>query len=268
MRVRTLSDGVGIVGGCGWMGRAIARAMLAASVLAPEDLWISNRSGRRHALEGWPGVHFTTDNQTLVEHCDTVLLSVRPEDFPAIAVAAKGKLVISVMAQISIDQIAEHTGAREIVRALPNAAAEIAQSYTPWFASAAVDDNGRDLVGRLFEACGLADQVPDEDQIDYFTGLTGSGPAFIAFYADAMIAASRAAGIDATLAERAVSQLFRGGISLLQASGQSPAEAVQTFLDYRGTTASGLRALEDAGVARGIAAGLDAAYRAAKSGSR
>lgn len=264
MRARTLSDGLGIVGGSGWMGRAIARAALSASVLAPEALWISSRSGNRQALEGWPGVHFTTDNQALVEHCDTVLLSVRPENFAALDIAAHGKLVISVMARVSVAEINAHTGAREIVRALPNAAAEIAQSYSPWFASAAVDENGRDLVSRLFEACGLADEVSSEDQIDFFTALTGPGPAFVAFYANAMIAAAGSAGIDPTLAERAVTQLFRGGVRLLETSGQSPAETVQSFLDYRGTTAAGLRALQEAGVDEGIAAGLQAAYHAAK----
>ncbi len=117
--------GIGIIGGTGWLGAAIARALLTSNFVDPDGLWISNRSGRRDGFEAWPDVNFTTDNQELVDACSTVLLSVLPQDFGGVAVDARGHLVISVMAGVPVEVIARCTGSERIVRALPNAAAEI-----------------------------------------------------------------------------------------------------------------------------------------------
>jgi pyrroline-5-carboxylate reductase len=258
------AHGVGIVGGTGWLGGAIAHALLNSGVVASEFLWISNRSGQRKGFETWSGVRVTSDSQELMGHCHTVLLSVLPQDFPALRIDARDHLLVSVMARVSIAGLQEHTGASAVVRALPNAAAELGKSFTPWFASEAVTAREKSFVATLFGSCGETAELQDEAQIDYFTALTGSGPAFLAFYADCMIRAAVSAGIDPGLAERAVRQLFRGGGALLTESPQPPAEIVQSFVNYAGTTAAGLRALASSQVASDIAAGLDAAHRAAR----
>ncbi len=72
---------LGIVGGNGQLGSAIARGLLTAGAIAPEALWISARSGWAEALADWPGVTVTADNQALADACDTVLLSVPPAGF-------------------------------------------------------------------------------------------------------------------------------------------------------------------------------------------
>ncbi len=100
------AQGIGIIGGTGWLGAAIGRALLSSNFVDPDALWVSNRSGRRDGFEAWPDVRFTTDNQELVDACSTVLLSVLPQDFSGVAVAARGRLVISVMAGASVEAIA------------------------------------------------------------------------------------------------------------------------------------------------------------------
>lgn len=260
------AQGIGIIGGTGWLGAAIARALLSPNFVDPDGLWISNRSGRRDGFEAWPDVRFTTDNQELVDACSTVLLSVLPQDFGGVAVDARGRLVISVMAGASAEAIARSTGAERIVRALPNAAAETELSYTPWFAAPAVTAEDKVFVQRLFETCGRADEVPAEDQIDYFSALTGPGPAFVAFYMDAMIQHAVGHGVDPAIAERAIKQLFHGAGTMLAASDISPARTVQVFIDYAGTTAVGLNAFQASSLSRDIGRGIDAAYRKAKAG--
>jgi pyrroline-5-carboxylate reductase len=260
------AQGIGIIGGTGWLGAAIARALLSSNFVDPNALWISNRSGRREGFEAWPDVRFTTDNQELVNACPTVLLSVLPQDFGGVAVDARGHLVISVMAGASVEVIAGHTGAERIVRALPNAAAEIELSYTPWFAAPAVTAEDKEFVQSLFGTCGRANEVPAEDQIDYFSALTGPGPAFVAFYMDAMIQHAVGRGVEPEIAERAIKQLFRGAGTMLAASDLSPARTVQVFIDYAGTTAVGLNAFQTSSLSENIGCGIDAAYRKAKAG--
>jgi pyrroline-5-carboxylate reductase len=151
------------------------------------------------------------------------------------------------------------TGAERVVRAMPNAAAEIGLSYTPWFCSAAVSQADRAFVQSLFESCGKADEVAAEAEIDYLTALSGSGPAFPALLADALLGHALSQGLPAAIARRAVEGVVCDAGRLIAASDATPGEMVRTFMEYRGTTDAGLRAMKNAGFAEAIHAGLSAA---------
>ncbi|MDP9628791.1 UNVERIFIED_ORG: pyrroline-5-carboxylate reductase [Ensifer adhaerens] len=187
------------------------------------------------------------------------MLSVRPQDLDAIALDLSGKLVISVMAMVSLADLAARFEARRIIRAMPNTAAEKRLSFTPWLASPDTTEADCAFAERLFEASGKVQRIATETELDYFTALTGSGPAFLAVFADAMISDAVTKGIERGIAERAVRQLFLGGSTLLAGSKQTPDEIVQTFLDYAGTTAAGLEAMAAADIHTPIARGLTAA---------
>src|SRR5262245_25141187 len=92
---------VGIIGGGGWLGGAIAERGLGAGVLTASALTISGRSPRGEHLARWPEVTWTADNAELARRSDIVIVSVRPEQFGALALDLAGKLVISVMAGVS-----------------------------------------------------------------------------------------------------------------------------------------------------------------------
>lgn len=77
---------LGIVGGTGWLGGAIAKRLLSQGFIAPDDLHLSNRSGKRDGFELWPDVTITPDNQALVDACDCVVLAVRPEQLRETAI--------------------------------------------------------------------------------------------------------------------------------------------------------------------------------------
>lgn len=261
---------IGIIGGAGWLGGAIGRALIGAGVVAPGDLWVSARSERRGAYAAWPEVTVTTDNDALCAACDTVLVSLPPAAFPALRVAPRDRLVVSVMAGVRAGDIAAATGSGRVVRALPNAAAEIARSFTPWWAAAEVTGPDREVVGAIFRACGAEAEIAAEDQIDYFTALTGSGPAFPALLAAAMAEHAVAQGIDPGLADRAVRHLLAGGAELLMSQAATPEESVRAFTDYAGTTAAGLTAMQApgmqaAGLRSAVARGLEAATARARA---
>ncbi|OAP43002.1 pyrroline-5-carboxylate reductase [Sinorhizobium glycinis] len=257
---------VGVIGANGWLGRAITQSILDARLASSEDLTLSYRTARPTRF---PDAHWTKDNQELADRSDVIIVSVRPDDWPSLTVTASGKLVISVMAGIRLSQLAERLQTGRAVRALPNAAAEVGRSYTPWVAAADVDDRDRSIVRGIFEACGSTDEISSEADIDYLTGLSGSGPAFPALLANAMMKDAMERGIPSAIARRAVAAMLIGSGRLLELREECPAGTVETFLNYRGTTAAAIEAMRaagfDAAVASGLAAALTKAVRMGQS---
>lgn len=249
---------IGIIGGNGWLGNAIASAAIASGAVQGSRLILSGRSDRRGAL-AVPGATHTRDNDELVARSEVVILSIRPEDFMPLRIAAADKLVISVMAGTSAQEIARHTGASRIVRAIPNAAAAIRRSFTPWFATPPVSDADRQVVRQLFDACGEGAEVAQEAHVDYCVGMTGSGAAFPALLAEALAAHAGSQGLPEDFARRAAKGVVAGASQLFADAQADPAAIVSEMIAYRGTTAAALQAMEACGFHQAVAAGLEAA---------
>lgn len=249
---------IGIIGGNGWIGGAVARAVAASGLLPVSDLTLSCRS----APPDWlPGAHWTADNQALVDRSNVIILSVRPQDWGAIRVHAPGRLVLSVMAGVTLAAIADRLGTGRVVRALPNAAAEVGASYTPWTAADAVTEADRDTVRRLLATFGSGDELAGEAGIDYMTGLSGTGPAYPALLAVALMRDAIAHGLPADVAQRSVTALLVGTGRLLEKNGENPEDIVAAFVDYRGVTAAAIETMRAAGFDAAVTAGLAAALK-------
>jgi pyrroline-5-carboxylate reductase len=260
----SVQDRVGIIGGAGQLGGAIARALLSSGTVAPGNLWISSRSGGAGALSDWPGLMVTIDNRQLAECCETLILSVPPASAGQLGVDAKDRLVISVMAGVTLVRLQEITGSARVVRAMSSPAAAFGMAYSPWIAAATVSAADRQTVRAIFAACGETDEVQNEGHIDHFTALTGPVPGFVALFADCMIRHAEEQGIAPALADRAIRQLLRASAEVLGRDSAKPAEHVKAMVDYAGTTAAGIAAMQDAGIARAVAVGLAAAAERAK----
>lgn len=256
MESRTL----GIIGGTGWLGRAIALALLDSDFIKPDHLMISNRSGVSNFE---PGVRLLADNQHLVDLSDIVVLSIRPEQFRELQINARGKLVISLMAGVPAATISAATGADAVVRAMPNAAVEIRQSFTPWYSAGNLPEQDRQWVQQLFECVGSADEVPDEDCIDYLSALSGTGPAFPAMLQLALTNQAVAAGIPLAIAQRAAQGVVVGGGQML--ASRDPQQMIESLMAYRGVTAAALQSMADQNiesiVGRAVNAGAEVARR-------
>jgi pyrroline-5-carboxylate reductase len=255
-----MNDGmrIGIVGGAGWLGSSIAQAMLDCCMIEPAGLSLSYRSQKPEKIAG---AHWTRDNGELAARSDALIISVRPQDWPAISIDAKGKLCISVMAGIGLDQLAARLNTSRVIRSLPNAAAEVGMSYTPWVASPDTTSADRDLVTRMFEACGMTDEVASESELEYLTGLSGSGPAFPALLASAMMDDAMRRGLAPEVARRAVESVLIGTGRLFDKSHEDPRDTVETFVAYRGTTAAAIQTMRAAGFDATVSEGLAAAFR-------
>jgi pyrroline-5-carboxylate reductase len=255
---------IGIIGGSGWLGRSIASAMLDKAFVHPAKLVLSNRSASNPLDAKWSQVTVTSNNQALVERCDVVIVSVRPEQFAEVKIFAENRLVISLMAGVPMEDLVQHTGSRQVIRAMANAAAEIGKSYTPWFATQAVTDEQKAFAQRLFETFGSADQVFSESHLNYLTALVGTGPAYPALLARSLFQHAVSSGLPPVIAQRAANAVVVDASQLI-GNGHSVDELLQTLINYRGVTAAGLEAMLAGGFDKTIKAGLDSATSVASS---
>jgi pyrroline-5-carboxylate reductase len=253
-----IAERIGVIGGNGWLGSALIRAAVANGIVDPARLIISCRSGNKGSVADI-GARWTDDNAELVDHSDVVILSVRPFQFRDVGTPMPDKLVISVMAGVSCDAIASQTTATRIVRSIPNAAAAIGQSFTPWFATEHVNEAGKAVVRALFQASGEAAEVPIESHVDYCAGRTGPGAAFPALLAEALIAHAVSRDIPREFAERAARKVVSGASQLFADPSSDTGKIVKEMLDYKGVVAAALQAMLDRGFMDAVAAGLDAA---------
>lgn len=263
--METAGNTIGIIGGSGMLGSAISSALLGSGAFEQSNFWVSNRSGNASGVEKSSIIHVTKDNQELVDACDVIILCVPPARFPDIDIRAPNRLVISVMAGVTIDEMKSKTAAVRVVRAMSSPAASLSMAYSPWIASAETTSADRNIVRKIFGACGTTDEVFDEQQLDHFTAMTGPVPGFVAYFAKCMVDHATSQGIAPDVADRAIRQLFLAGGTMLAADSASPADQVRWMIEYAGTTAAGLIAMERSTLSKTISDGLLAAADKARS---
>jgi pyrroline-5-carboxylate reductase len=255
------AETIGIIGGTGWLGGALAQALNDSGFISADRLFLSNRSGRHPMAEA--GARLMTDNQALVDASDTVIISVRPEQFKALRIDASGKRVISLMAGVPSQLIAEATGASWVVRAMANAAIEIRQSFTPWHCANELASSEVEFIQGLLACVGTASRVPTEDAIDYLSALSGTGPAFPALLMTALANQAVAAGIPEDVAQSAARGVVLNASQLLAKA--EPQDLIDSLVAYKGVTAAALQSLMDAGfeeqIGRAVQAGADVARK-------
>lgn len=253
---------IGIIGATGWLGSALGGRLLSGGIVAPDRMVIANRSGPRPDYHGHP-VRWARDPAELAALSDVVVVSVRPEDWPALRLRAEGKLVLSFMAGVGADRLRACGG--RIVRAMPNAAAGIGRSWSPWWADGGVTDADRQAVTMILSAIGTSDEIPREPQIDLMTALPGSGAAYPALMAAAMADFMTGQDVPPDIAWRAAEAAVCGGAAMLAGRMAEAPALLAAYRDYRGTTAAGIEAAEAAGFSAAIRAALEAATAKARA---
>lgn len=255
---------VGIIGGTGWMGKAMADAFLQTHTLRPEQLWIANRSGHNPYAITHPTVTVTTDAQALVDACDIVFLAVLPQQFSALSLNVNRPLLVSIMAMVSVEAIGEQLHSQRIVRTMPNAAIPELAAYTPWFAHESVEAEPLAALRRLLVSFGVEAQVQQEDHLNFLTALTGSSHGWLAYVAQTLVQMGIEHGLEEGLVEHAVRTVMHGVGSLIAHEEATPQQTVKILTDYAGSTASGLLAFDRERVAEGIKRGILASYERAR----
>jgi pyrroline-5-carboxylate reductase len=256
--------------GGGTMGEAIVAGAIANKVASAGDIAVCDVAlARREHLSSTYGVSATESATEAAGGADVVVLAVKPQEFAGAAGGLKGALtagqtVMSIMAGVRIDTIAEVTGHTAIVRTMPNTPATIGQGMTVWTATAAVTGPARESVRQLLSVLGEEVAVEDEKYIDMATAVSGSGPAYVFLFIEALVDAAVKIGLEPEMAMRMVLQTVKGSARYAEESGAAPAALRDQVTSRGGTTEAALRELEDAGVRAAFARAVDAAHGRAK----
>ncbi|MFW5803471.1 MAG: pyrroline-5-carboxylate reductase [Verrucomicrobiota bacterium] len=235
--------------GTGKMGTAIARGLIAERTVTPADLRGADVSAEaREAFAGATGAEVCASPAEAVDGCDIVLLAVKPqvaeEAARQIAADCAGKLVLSIAAGIRLSSLEQWFGTTRIVRVMPNTPMTIARGVAAYACAEGVTEDDRRAVKTIFSAVGIAREVP-EDQMDTVTALSGSGPAYVFEFIQAMIEAAAALGMDSEDALDLAVQTVAGAAEMVAAGCGGPVELRDAVTSKGGTTAEGLRVLRE-----------------------
>ena len=256
-----------VIGG-GTMGAAFSRAVKDTVLGSPSDLTVCEALPERRdwLVNEFPDINVTDNFAQAVDDADVVFLSVKPQDLPSLSRESdvSAKLVISILAGSTIAEISAATGADLVVRAMPNTPAQIGDGFTAWTATPGVSDDDRMLVRDLIEAMGDQLYVSDESVIDKITAVSGSGPAYVFLAIEAMINGAVQIGLRPDDARRMVLQTVIGAARFALRTGQHPAVLKDMVTSPGGTTAAGLRVLEQRAVRAALIDAVAAAHQRAE----
>ncbi len=259
--------------GPGVMAESMIRGLLHQKALPPDHIVVSGpREERVKELQARYGVTPLVDNITAARQGDVVVLSVKPQTLLGkVLHELQGQipehaLVLSIVAGVPIARIAAGLGHDKIVRAMPNTPGQIGQGITVWTASPTVSEEQKAMAREILAAMGEEIYMNDEDYLDMATALSGTGPAYVFLFMEALVDAGVHLGFPRRIAEKLVVQTVLGSAAYYKrVQGEVHlAHLRNQVTSPAGTTAAALYYLEKAGFRTAISRAVWAAYLRSK----
>jgi pyrroline-5-carboxylate reductase len=260
---------IGFIGG-GNMATAMIKGFVAAGVCRAAQICASDvDAAKRKALQRSLKVHATADNAAVVRDAQVIILAVKPQIIDAVlsemrpSVSAR-KLFVSIAAGIPTARLERGLGpGARVVRVMPNTPALLGKGMSVAVRGRHASAADERLVLKLLRTVGRARAVSDERLLDAVTGLSGSGPAYVYLFAEALIAGGVAAGLDPAVSAELTLQTITGAAAMLQEAGETPQRLREMVTSPGGTTLAGLTELDRRGFVAGVTAAVAAATRRA-----
>jgi pyrroline-5-carboxylate reductase len=233
--------------GAGKMAAALAKGML--KKVSVENLSGYDISGHaRHKFTSETGVRCVNNIKAALSFSDAVIIAVKPQNFSelfeAIGKSLEDKLIISVMAGVTLSKLIEKSGSKKVVRVMPNTPALIGEGMSVYCCSDAVSTEEISLVEMMLSSVGKCLAL-EEKYMDAVTGLSGSGPAYVFEFIEALKEGGVGAGLDAKIAYQLAVQTVKGAVELLIETGEEPSKLRDNVTSPGGTTAKGLEVLNN-----------------------
>ncbi len=257
---------VGVIG-AGTMGQALLGGLLAQGMprrsLGAADV----RAKTRETIRAHFGVWTTSDNTALAERSDVIILAVKPQQYPEVVRQLAGSLsrrhlIISIAAGVTLRWLGARLPGVPLVRVMPNLPATVGCGFTGIAVGQGTARRHRDIALAIFNSVGTVVELP-ERQLNALTAVSGSGPAYVFFFVEALERAARMLGLPAPVAAAAIRRTLEGSARLLAAADVPPAELIRRVASKRGTTEAALKVLEHYRVAAHLVEALRAAARRA-----
>ena len=272
---RQMDNRIGFIGG-GQMGEALIRGIIKSGLYAPEAISVTEpNSKRRQYMSSTYGIQAAAESTTLWESCSIIILAVKPQIMDSVLTASKDlagpqHLIISIAAGLPISFYEQGLGRDDckIIRVMPNTPALVLEGASALSGNKNVEKSDLQLAEEIFNKVGKA-VILDEQALDAVTGLSGSGPAYVFTFAEAMIDAGVKSGLTRPVAETLALQTILGSVKLLMESRKHPAELRAMVTSPGGTTIAAQQILERSGFRGIIMDAIDAAVnRSTELGTR
>ena len=266
----TLGDiRIAFIGG-GTMAEAFLRGLLGKELCTPTQLVASDPlPQRREHLTSTLGIQAVSSNKEAIAGAGIVVLAVKPQVLSAVLEElawqiAPETLVLSIVTGATIERIRTALGTKAVVRIMPNTPGQIGEGISVWTATPETSVEQRAQAQQIISALGEEVYVEHEDYLDMATALSGSGPAYVFLFIEALIDAGVRMGFSRAMAEKLALQTVRGAAIFAQRSGKHPAILRNMVTSPGGTTAEALYHLEKGGFRALISQAIWAAYEKAK----
>jgi pyrroline-5-carboxylate reductase len=251
--------------GAGNMAGALISGLLSSKTYQADQIMASDiRAERLKELQQEHGIKIASDNSEAVKFGSVVVLSTKPQNFPEllpeIAPSLKPEsLVLSIAAGVPISAIeARFKSGTRVVRAMPNTPALVRTGAAGLAKGThAIDSDLRDAE-TVFKSVGTVVSV-DESLLDAVTGLSGSGPAYVFAFIEAMRDAGVEVGLKREDAQALVTQTVLGSVKLLMETGKDPATLREAVTSPNGTTFAGLKAMDAGGFKQAVSSAIRSA---------
>ena len=244
---------VGFIGG-GNMGEALIKGLVAANLVPPEAIYASDvRPERLRALDQQYGIQLLQDNAELVRQADIVILAVKPQIMAPVvrqisAAVTKKKLLISIAAGVSTLTIRAALGKEaRLIRVMPNTPALVLEGVTAIAKADGLEPGDLDTASEIFSAVGRVVTL-EEELMDAVTGLSGSGPAYVAVVVESLADGGVKMGLDRVTAMTLATQTVLGAARLMLETGMHPGALKDMVSSPGGTSIAGVHALEEGGI--------------------
>jgi len=253
--------------GSGNMGEAMIQGLLKNHLVGASQIIAADpHDARVDELRARYGVRGTTSNLEAATQADILVLSVKPQVMERVLPEVRGgartcSLVLSIVAGAPIRLIADGLANASVVRVMPNTPARIGQGISVWTATQEVPPAQREQARLLLTALGKEIYVDDEDYLDMATALSGTGPAYIFLFMEAMVDAGVHMGFSRAVAQELVIQTMRGSVEYAAQSGEHPAVLRNQVTSPGGTSAEALYQLEKGGMRTVVSRAIWAAYQ-------
>jgi pyrroline-5-carboxylate reductase len=264
---------LGFIGG-GVMAEALLSRILLQQLYQPGQVCVSDPVGvRRDQLSAKYGINVTASNIEAAS-APVVILAIKPQVLDSVAAelnltssANCPELVISILAGVPLQRLEAIFKERAVIRSMPNTPATVGAGITAIAPGQSVSAAHKTLAEQIFRVVGEVVEVP-ESLMDAVTGLSGSGPAYVAIAIEALADGGVAVGLPRPIAHKLAVQTVLGTAQLLAESGLHPAELKDRVSSPGGTTIAGVAALEQFGLRTALIHAVRAAHdRARELGS-
>jgi len=256
--------------GPGVMAEAMLSGIIKNKLTDPANILTSGPlKDRNQELKDRYGIQPFSDNNKAAALAEVVILSVKPQRLEKVLKGLNGSvkkdtLVLSIVAGASITKISRLLNHEKVVRSMPNTPAQIGEGITVWCCSPAVDEDQKGIARAILGSFGQEIFVDEEDYLDKATALSGTGPAYVYLFMEAMIDAGVHLGFSRRIAEKLVIETLRGSVDYYDRNGQESKHVAalrNQVTSPGGTSAEALYYLEKAGFRTAISRAVWAAYQ-------